>query len=164
LPGGAAYSAYIGIWDLAAFPIDPNSPPFFNLPGNNPGMCGEAPGLLGFSSAFGLSNGGLSTFALTTHGCSGEVLSLAPRQQFVVHKNLSLFTNRGGWIDARNTFRTAIDPTLPAETLAILSAGLEAAGPSVPEPASWAMLIAGFGLRGANLRRLRALAALAQSR
>jgi PEP-CTERM motif len=31
--------------------------------------------------------------------------------------------------------------------------------PSVPEPASWAMLIAGFGLVGATLRRRRALAA-----
>lgn len=33
---------------------------------------------------------------------------------------------------------------------------LDAAAPGVPEPASWAMLIAGFGLTGAALRRRRA--------
>jgi hypothetical protein len=33
------------------------------------------------------------------------------------------------------------------------------AGPAVPEPASWAMLIAGFGLVGAMSRRRRAVAA-----
>jgi hypothetical protein len=32
-------------------------------------------------------------------------------------------------------------------------------GPAVPEPASWAMLIAGFGLIGAAMRRRRAVAA-----
>jgi hypothetical protein len=32
-------------------------------------------------------------------------------------------------------------------------------GPAVPEPASWAMLIAGFGLTGAAMRRRRAVAA-----
>ena len=31
--------------------------------------------------------------------------------------------------------------------------------PAVPEPASWAMLIAGFGLTGAMMRRRRAVAA-----
>jgi protoheme ferro-lyase len=31
--------------------------------------------------------------------------------------------------------------------------------PGVPEPASWAMLIAGFGLTGAAMRRRRAVAA-----
>jgi hypothetical protein len=42
-----------------------------------------------------------------------------------------------------------------AATLAPLSPE----GGAVPEPASWAMLIAGFGLVGASARRRRALAA-----
>ncbi|MBS0361220.1 MAG: PEPxxWA-CTERM sorting domain-containing protein [Proteobacteria bacterium] len=33
------------------------------------------------------------------------------------------------------------------------------APPGVPEPASWALMIAGFGLAGATLRRRRMLAA-----
>ncbi|MBA3895889.1 MAG: PEPxxWA-CTERM sorting domain-containing protein [Sphingomonadaceae bacterium] len=32
---------------------------------------------------------------------------------------------------------------------------------AVPEPASWAMMIAGFGMAGVALRRRRALAAVA---
>lgn len=35
------------------------------------------------------------------------------------------------------------------------SFALEAAGPAVPEPGSWALLIAGFGLTGATLRHRR---------
>jgi hypothetical protein len=36
---------------------------------------------------------------------------------------------------------------------------LQAGAPGVPEPASWAMLIAGFGLTGAAMRRRRAVVA-----
>jgi hypothetical protein len=34
-------------------------------------------------------------------------------------------------------------------------------GPKLPEPATWAMLIAGFGLVGTAVRRRRAVSALA---
>jgi hypothetical protein len=40
-----------------------------------------------------------------------------------------------------------------------LSPGLAATGGGIPEPASWALMIAGFGLAGAMLRRRRALTA-----
>jgi hypothetical protein len=35
----------------------------------------------------------------------------------------------------------------------------DSAGSAVPEPASWALMISGFGLAGAVLRRRRALVA-----
>ncbi len=41
------------------------------------------------------------------------------------------------------------------------SLGGQAGGSAVPEPATWAMMIAGFGLAGAGLRRRRQAAALA---
>lgn len=161
LPGGGSYTAFIGIWDLAAFPISPSAAPFFGLPSYNPGSCGVTAGLLGYASAIGNSTGGPAAFTLTTQACGGGILTLNVGQQFVVHSNISLFTNRGGFIDASHTFVTLIDPTLPAETLAALSSGLTAAGRSVPEPASWALLIAGFGLTGGVMRRRRALAVAA---
>lgn len=153
LPGGGSYTAFIGIWDLAAFPINPNAPPFFGLAAYNPGSCGVTPGLLGYASAAGISTGVPASFMLTTRSCAGGVLTLNVGQKFVVHSNIALFTNRGGFIDASHTFTTLIDPTLPVETLAALSSGLTAAGPSVPEPASWALLIIGFGLTGGVMRR-----------
>lgn len=42
-----------------------------------------------------------------------------------------------------------------------LSSNFEVAGGAVPEPATWAMMIAGFGLAGAGLRRRRSLAVTA---
>lgn len=47
--------------------------------------------------------------------------------------------------------RSALDPNAPFSQLAFGGAG------GVPEPASWALLIAGFGLTGAVLRRRRAI-------
>jgi len=41
----------------------------------------------------------------------------------------------------------------------LLSSGLTVTGGGVPEPATWAMMIGGFGLAGAALRRRRAVAA-----
>jgi PEP-CTERM motif len=50
---------------------------------------------------------------------------------------------------------------LPSRTINVTNLQFTLGGDnnSVPEPASWAMLIAGFGLVGATLRRRRALAA-----
>lgn len=45
--------------------------------------------------------------------------------------------------------------TLPNDTLT-LYIGTQVPGSTVPEPASWAMLIAGFGLVGAAMRRRKA--------
>uniref|UniRef100_UPI003F6FCAAD PEPxxWA-CTERM sorting domain-containing protein n=1 Tax=Polymorphobacter sp. TaxID=1909290 RepID=UPI003F6FCAAD len=46
-------------------------------------------------------------------------------------------------------------------TISGLSPAYTLGGNEVPEPASWAMLIAGFGLVGATLRRRRSVARLA---
>jgi hypothetical protein len=46
-----------------------------------------------------------------------------------------------------------------AATLTIFNGGNDDGPPAVPEPASWAMLIAGFGLVGAAARRRRRLVA-----
>jgi PEP-CTERM motif len=62
------------------------------------------------------------------------------------------------WIDPVIAFNT---PFLAANNLVAgaitLSSGVSNAAPAVPEPASWALMITGFGLCGIALRRRRAI-------
>jgi microcystin-dependent protein len=51
------------------------------------------------------------------------------------------------------------DTTLTVNQLAPHSHSLADVSPGVPEPASWALMIGGFGLAGVALRRRRAAAA-----
>jgi hypothetical protein len=46
--------------------------------------------------------------------------------------------------------------SVPGSQDLLVFATIAAPPPAIPEPASWAMLIAGFGLTGAALRRRRA--------
>lgn len=55
-------------------------------------------------------------------------------------------------IDAANT---GWNLTLSKSSLTVNGGTLPPPGPGVPEPASWAMLIGGFGLAGSTLRRKR---------
>ena len=121
------------------------------------GACGD-PGVFGFagmrlfSSAAGLSSGSLT---LAT-GCDGNPLFLTPGQSFVVSMLLQTPSNRGGYFDATHTVRLGLDPTLSDAVKQALANSLNSA---IPEPASWAMMVAGFGLAGAVMRRRRVLAA-----
>lgn len=151
LPGGGIYVGYVGIWDLAAFPVDAvRDPLFLNLPGVNDG-CGT-PGLLGFGSTLGLATGDSFAITLQTVSCGAGPLYLNPGQQIVANASISLFTNRGGFIDASHTFVTDLDPELGAPVIAALTANLM---PAIPEPGSWVLLLAGFAAVGTSLRRRR---------
>jgi hypothetical protein len=157
-PGGSFYNAFIYIWDAAQFPIQPSNPPFFGFAAYTSSPCGLT-GMLGAATAGGNTPGGEFGVGLQTSACGGGVLQLNPGQRIVVQTNFNLFVNRGGFIDATHTFVTELDPALGAQTIAGLSQSLAFAGAAVPEPASWALLIAGFGLTGAVMRRRRAIAA-----
>ncbi|WP_426166728.1 PEPxxWA-CTERM sorting domain-containing protein [Sandarakinorhabdus sp. DWP1-3-1] len=152
--GGASYTAYIYIWDAAQFPIDPDDPPFFDLVGFDTDPC-RLSGMLGAATSAGTTPGGEFEIGIATSACGDGQLQLNPGQSIVVQTNFNLFANRGGFIDATQTFTTALDPALGQATLNGLSQGLAFAGSAVPESASWAMLIAGFGLTGAATRRRR---------
>jgi len=87
--------------------------------------------------AFGLKNTNNSRFTLVTDG---------PQ----------LFT---GSIDTP-VFKTgtfALTQFAGAGQYSLTITNLDAAAPAVPEPATWAMLISGFGLVGASMRRRRAV-------
>lgn len=75
----------------------------------------------------------------TASGCSSPNSALA-------------FVPAGG-IDPAPFFISSLDLGNVTEQYNSANWSASAAGPAVPEPSSWAMLIAGFGLTGAAMRR-----------
>jgi PEP-CTERM motif len=63
------------------------------------------------------------------------------------------------WVDIDSN-NSGWQLTLAKSSLTVNGGTLPPAGPGVPEPASWAMLIGGFGLAGSALRRKRKASAL----
>ncbi|THD65069.1 MAG: PEP-CTERM sorting domain-containing protein [Phenylobacterium sp.] len=83
-------------------------------------------------------------------------MTLGANQTVLVVAGLQLLTNRGGVIDALDTFTTEFTPDAGVD-VAELRSGESILG--VPEPASWALMLGGFfGLGGALRRRRTALA------
>lgn len=116
----------------------------------------------GLSASFGLA-GNIdvrdyfqNTFTNSINGTTTEqVFNVGPRrldrQTFVLPTSFAgetltsvVFTDTGAFGTSR---------------LALTALTIDSASAAVPEPASWAMLIAGFGLVGATLRRRRAITA-----
>jgi hypothetical protein len=157
-PNGAIYSAYAGIWDTSIIAGLSTPQDLFNALFYAP--CGTA-GVLGAQQIGGTLTGGEATYTATTAACSAGSLFLSPGQEVLVVVGLQLPVNRGGFADSSATFTTGFGKDLTPEQVAlvqesVVSAISEGANvTSVPEPTSWAMLIAGFGLTGAAMRRRR---------
>jgi hypothetical protein len=66
---------------------------------------------------------------------------------------MQTIANRNGYLDATNTIRVKLSESLPEEVRQTLQENVVTARSLVPEPASWAMMIAGFGVVGAAARR-----------
>ena len=147
-----------GVW---LWMLDAASVPAFGNAGQINGFtsnlgCGSA-GVLGFGelgltrATAGYHEGSIGL----NSACGGGALMLTPGQQFVIMAQFQAVANRGGFLDATNTVRVQLSEDLPEEVQATLRANLVSARSLVPEPASWAMMIAGFGLVGTALRRQR---------
>jgi len=155
---GAIFSQYVGIWDPAAITGLTTAQQLFGQLFY--ASCGVA-GVLGAGSNGGTLTGGDATHLATTTACAPGSLTLAPGQSVLVVADVQLPVNRGGFADSTATFSTRLGDDLAPEvrdslTMSLSSAidqgaALQVRG--VPEPSSWAMLIAGFGLVGAMSRR-----------
>lgn len=109
-----------------------------------------------FTDVLGSSFGGatqqrVSSLDVST-GCDGNPVMLNPGDQFYVFASLSAYAQRGATTDATNTFLIDFAPSTPPELVTQFSEQLVLQS-AVPEPASWAMLMIGFGLIGGMLRR-----------
>jgi hypothetical protein len=165
LPNGAIYSAYAGIWDPSVIAGLTSPEDLFNALFY--AQCGTA-GVMGAGLSSGSLSGGEASYTATTSACSAGSLFLTPGQEVLVVVGLQLPVNRGGWADASATFTTGFGNDLTPEQLAVVESSVTSAisdgaevvnAALVPEPASWAMMLAGFGLVGATMRRRSAAAA-----
>jgi hypothetical protein len=124
--------------------------------------CGTA-GVLarGYVGSNGLSGEHTLDFGIS-QGCDGQAISLDQGETVYLMAYLQSPTNRGGFVDALNTLRVEYDyekivysGTTTQVGAAVLTQSIKNA---VPEPASWALMISGFGLAGAAARRRKGLA------
>lgn len=153
LPNGGLAALYLAIYDESAFISN-----FVDADGSVDvtygATCGDEPGLLGWAYSTVNAPGGAFSVSASTVSCGNGPIMLQTGQSVVAYSNLSLFTNRGGFIDASHTLTTQLDPALGEAAIRNLQANLAA---PVPEPATWALMIAGFGLTGFAARgRVRA--------
>jgi hypothetical protein len=84
------------------------------------------------------------------------------RIRFILNPDYSIQSARGGvrYFDGISGYpAVGFDTANGSGRIAAWSITVDSANGAVPEPASWAMLIAGFGLTGAAMRRRRSVAA-----
>jgi hypothetical protein len=146
---GAFVSFFVGIFDADIFQKTYLDFASGSINTNSAYACGDD-GLLGFGYGTPAAKGGSFTVSTKTTACPGSSLVLKPGQQVVAYANLSMFTNRGGYLDALHTMTTELDPELGGEAIAALKQNLVS---GVPEPTTWAMMLGGFGVIGAASRR-----------
>lgn len=104
--------------------------------------------------------GGASvTIESSTGSCNGESLfSVLPGDSFYILGRMLTFQALPGSRNAFDTFHVELSPLVPESTRAILSSALRPIGLGVvPEPASWALMLAGFGFVGLAARGHRNL-------
>jgi len=143
-----------------------------------PGMAGQFAATCGTAGALALSgspsvsiNGPTARSYLTVgaSSCIGQdTFLLQPGETFYMWARLAVVRATFGATDAANTFNIQFSPEATpelqqtlAQSLLVADGSAIAPSMSVPEPASWAMMILGFGCLGAMARRRRAAAALA---
>lgn len=149
LPGGGIYTQFFSVVQPDFFDTDGSVFDLFN--DLRSGFCGND-GVLGDGFNQGALTGGIQVAENNLTTCSPASLFLSPGQQFILIAGLQISTNRGGFAEDGSFGVRLGDDLSDAERLNFernLVPGLISA---VPEPASWAMMLMGFGLIGAGLR------------
>jgi hypothetical protein len=130
------------------------------------GDC-STPGAVGIATTTGFDlqtsapgvNRNTETLGLTlgATACNGK-LHLETGSEFVLWSKLFIDRNAPGVLDASNTFHVEINPDAPADVVRTLASSVQLESHDftpTPEPATWALMILGFGAVGAAMRRDR---------
>ena len=121
----------------------------------------DTAGAIGLGSTGPLISSG-SISAVVTPTCGAATFHLDPGEEFIVQSRLWVSHAGNGYTNALNTFSIELSPDTPVDVQAALAQNLRLSSTSlapVPEPATWAMMIVGFGAVGSVLRRRRSWAA-----
>lgn len=153
--------------------LDPTVSSQYFSPGMGSSAGGQWTGSCGSTGALAMGSASVSPvgvpntkqyLGLSATSCTGsDTYLLAPGQSFYVWATLGVLRSGFGVTDASNTFNVTIAPdyqalveTELAPSLALADGGnLAIVTGVVPEPSTWALIIAGFGSAGAMLRRQR---------
>ena len=130
-------------------------------------VCG-ATGVLASGSGFSGIGGYASGWGGTTHGLNltldastacggGGPVMINPGDNFYVYAFLETLAIQGAGVNATNSLNIDFAAGTPQSVRDAFAVGAQAVG--VPEPANWALLIVGFGLTGAVMRRRQATVA-----
>jgi len=149
--GTSGFDSYGSVFSLTSSGIYTTLVSFDGSNGRNPasGLIADASGTLYGTAGGGAGNTG-TVFSLTSSGIFTTLASFAADGSNGAQPDGDLYMDASGKI-----FGTSIEGGANGfGTVWTLEAG------GVPEPASWAMLIAGFGLTGAAMRRRRRVTAV----
>lgn len=128
--------------------------------------CSAGARATAFSGSLGQAAGEHTIPLSLSTACDGGAITIVPGQSFVILTTVQAISNQGGFVDAMHTFSAFFDPakTVFADTgQAVGEAFLATTIAAVPEPASWAMMVGGFGLAGGAMRLRRRRTARAQT-
>lgn len=118
--------------------------------------CGTGVTATAYSSSAGRGAGEHNIPLSLSTACDGGAITILPGQAFVVLSTVQAISNQGGFLDASHTFSAFFDPnkTVFADSgQAVGAAFLSSSIAAVPEPASWALMIVGFGFIGLARRK-----------
>lgn len=123
------------------------------------GACSDT-GAIAIAETGSISGQGAHTATLNPTCGGASTFHLETGETFYLWARLQVFTAGFSTTDASHTFSIGLSPDASPELVTLLSNNLVRAAPldlgsSAPEPASWALMLLGFGGLGTALRRRR---------
>lgn len=153
--------------------LDPLVSAQYFQPGTGRSAAGQWTGTCGSTGALAMGTATVNPIGrpnttqflnVAATSCSGQTdYVLNPGESFYVWATMGVLRSSFGVTDASHTFNVMIDPQFQSRIETELAPNLALVDGSdlninvgvVPEPSTWALMIAGFGAVGASLRRRR---------
>jgi hypothetical protein len=162
--GSSGVMAGFAILDASVLSSNAAALPWYNYASTGSQLTGAFQGGCGTPGAVAVASNGFDRRLGTQNDVFGPTacqnsLHLETGDEFVLWAKMLVIESGPGAFDASHTFGVHLAPTVSQETtnLLVASAQLQTYDFNpVPEPASWALMIIGFGAVGSMIRRRKA--------